>query len=74
MENALVKKGIYLRAEQVEVLAGIVYENRKKGKRKLNESLLCRVALDLLFNLDFDFASYDTEEELSEAIVRKVNN
>lgn len=74
MENALVKKGIYLRAEQVEVLAGIVYENRKKGKRKLNESLLCRVALDLLFNLNFDFASYDTEEELSEAIVRKVNN
>jgi len=74
LENALVKKGIYLRAEQVEVLAGIVYENRKKGKRKLNESLLCRVALDLLFNLDFDFASYDTEEELSEAIVRKVNN
>lgn len=72
MENALVKKGIYLRAEQVEVLAGIVYENRKKGKRKLNESLLCRVALDLLFNLNFDFASYDTEEELSEAIVRKV--
>ena len=72
MENALVKKGIYLRAEQVEVLAGTVYENRKKGKRKLNESLLCRVALDLLFNLDFDFASYDTEEELCEAIVRKV--
>lgn len=72
MESALVKKGIYLRAEQVEVLAGIVYENRKKGKRKLNESLLCRVALDLLFNLDFDFASYDTEEELSEAIVKKI--
>ncbi len=72
MNNSLVKKGIYLRAEQVEVLAGIVYENRKKGKRKLNESLLCRVALDLLFNLDFDFASYDTEEELSEAIVRKI--
>ncbi len=72
MEKLLVKKGIYLRAEQVEVLAGIVYENRKKGKRKLNESLLCRVALDLLFNLDFDFASYDTEEELSEAVVNKI--
>lgn len=72
MNNSLVKKGIYLRAEQVEILAGIVYENRKKGKRKLNESLLCRVALDLLFTINFDFASYDTEEELSEAIVRKI--
>ncbi len=74
MEKTLIKKGIYLRTEQVERLAGIVFESRKKGKRKLNESLLCRVALDLLFNLDFNYAHYDTEEDLSEAIIKKLKN
>ncbi|RQD74676.1 MAG: hypothetical protein D5R97_07445 [Candidatus Syntrophonatronum acetioxidans] len=74
MDKTLVKKGIYLRSEQVEHLAGIVFENRKRGKRKLNESLLCRVALDLLFNLNFNYAQYETEEELSEAIINQIKN
>ncbi|GEM_PF-1996803 len=74
MEKKLVKKGIYLRAEQVERLAGVVFENRKKGKRKLNESLLCRVALDVLFNLNFNFSQYEKEEDLIEAIKYKINN
>ncbi len=72
MEKNLVKKGIYLRAEQVERLAGIVFENRKKGKRKLNESLLCRVALDVLFYYNFNFSQYETEEELVEALLYKI--
>ena len=74
MEGNLVKKGIYLRVEQVESLAGVVFENRKKGKRKLNESLLCRVALDVLFNLNLNFAQYETEKDLREAIINKVRN
>jgi len=74
LEKKLVKKGIYLRAEQVERLAGVVFENRKKGKRKLNESLLCRVALDVLFNLNFNFSQYEKEEDLIEAIKYKINN
>lgn len=74
MDKILVKKGIYLRSEQVEKLAAIVFENRKKGKRKLNESLLCRIALDVLFNLNFNYNQYETEEDLSEAIINKIKN
>ncbi|MDW7674771.1 MAG: hypothetical protein SCK28_09565 [Bacillota bacterium] len=60
----LIKKGIYLRPEQVEILAKYVYESRKQGKRFVSESMIIRLAVELLVSTDIDVLAYGSEEEL----------
>lgn len=69
--NALVKKGIYLRADQVDRLAQLVHETRRHGKRKFSESTLCRIALDLFLAMDINFSRYDSETELADSLIAK---
>jgi hypothetical protein len=68
----LIKKGVYLRPEQVDILAKLVYESRKKGKRHVSESLIIRVALEMLIESKFDILGYQTEGDLINAI-KKTN-
>jgi Arc/MetJ-type ribon-helix-helix transcriptional regulator len=64
----LIKKGVYLRPEQVDILAKLVYESRKKGKRYVSESLIIRAALELLIESNFDILAYQSEGDIVGAI------
>lgn len=66
--TSLMKKGVYLKPEQVEILATLVYESRKENKRHISESMLIRIAVELLIQSDIDFSKYDSEEEILAAI------
>ncbi|MBS4026631.1 MAG: hypothetical protein KGZ96_13335 [Clostridia bacterium] len=64
----LIKKGVYLRPEQVDILAKLVYESRKKGKRYISESLIIRAALEMLIASNFDILAYQSEGDIVGAI------
>lgn len=75
MKGKIVKKVCYLREDQVERMIDYIYTSYREGTRRFNESSLCRVALDLLFDLRLEIAEYESEEELLEAckamVIRK---
>lgn len=64
----LIKKGIYIKKEQMEEMAALVYKARKEQKRFVNESMLVRIGLDLLFKLPLDLTEFENEKDIREHI------
>lgn len=70
--SSLVKKGFYINEEQMEQLATLVYNSRKDQKRFINESMVVRIALELLFKTPLDFTQFTTEQEIREYLQNAV--
>ncbi len=62
--SSLVKKGFYINEDQMEQLATLVYNSRKDQKRFINESMVVRIALELLFKAPLDFSQFTNEQEI----------
>lgn len=67
----LVKKGFYIKEEQMSKLATLVYEARKEQKRFVNESMVVRIGLDLILKAPINLADFDNEEQLRAYLAEK---
>ncbi|MBI5207023.1 MAG: hypothetical protein HY934_04445 [Candidatus Firestonebacteria bacterium] len=66
------QKNIQLRIDQIKSLREFTFKSGDLKGSQLNESQICRAALDLLFWLDINPMQVETEEELLDLIKRSV--
>lgn len=66
------QKNIQLRIDQIKSLREFTFKSGDLKGSQLNESQICRVALDLLFWLDINPMQVETEEELLDLVKRSV--
>ena len=68
------QKNIQLRIDQIKKLREFAYHSGNIDGIQLNDSEICRTALDLFFWLDIDPQSVRNEEDLLELCKRKIKN
>ncbi|MBI5207817.1 MAG: hypothetical protein HY934_08500 [Candidatus Firestonebacteria bacterium] len=68
--NSVKQKNIQLRIDQIKSLREYTFKSGDLKGAQLNESQICRIALDLFFWININPSSVETEEELL-ALVKK---